>query len=111
MKISIFTAEKNLCILHGQVFVMGFVVHKDYRHRGIGEKLMRAALYFIRNLNLGGVVIKAGGSSNYSKRVFEKLGFEKLSELTYAEFKMDGKVVIVNTGEHKSEIRYGLYLK
>ena len=93
------------------LYFYGFVVHKDYRHRGIGEKLMRAALYFIRNLQLGGVVIKAGGSSNYSKRVFEKLGFEKLSELVYAEFKRGGKVVIANTAEHKSEIRYGMYLK
>ena len=69
---------------------------------------MRAAVYFIFNLGLGHVAIKAGGSSNFSKRVFEKLGFEKLSEIVYSEFKIDGKVVIKNTGEHKSEIRYGM---
>ena len=92
------------------VFFYGFVVRRDYRHRGLGEKLMRAAIDFIHKLELGLVVIKAGGSSNYSQRVFEKLGFEKLSEIAYAEFKIDGNVVVKNTGEHKSDIRYGLSL-
>ena len=27
VKISIFTAEKSLCILHGRVFVMGVITH------------------------------------------------------------------------------------
>ena len=51
----------------------GFGVHGDFRRSGIGEKLMKAALSFVRNLDLGNVVIKGEGTSDYSKRVFEKL--------------------------------------
>ena len=90
------------------LYFYGLTVHRGYRRRGIGERLMRAALFFIRCLDLGTVIIKGGGTSTFSQRLFEKLGFEKLSEVVYSEFKLDGKVVITNSGEHKSEIRYGM---
>ena len=86
----------------------GIVVRREFRRRGLGEKLMRAALLFIRSLDLGVVVLKGGGTSLYSQRLFEKMGFEKLSEVVYSEFKIDGEIVMTNTGEHKSEIRYGM---
>lgn len=84
------------------IHFFGFGVHKKYRHRGIGEKLMRAAVFFYRNLELGDVVIKGEGTSNFSKRVFEKVGFEVLAEVVYADYKVDGKIVIHSTGEHKT---------
>ena len=33
MKFSIFTAEKSLCILHGQVFVLQLTLHKQWLQR------------------------------------------------------------------------------
>ena len=88
----------------------GIAVRRDFRQRGIGYKLMRAAVLFIRSLELGTVVIKGDGTSLHSQRLFEKTGFEKLSEVVYSEFKMDNEIVVQNTGENKSEIRYGLCL-
>lgn len=72
---------------------------------------MRAAVFFIRNLELGDVVIKGEGTSNFSKRVFEKVGFEVLAEVVYADYKVDGKIVIHSTGEHKTGRLYGLFVK
>ena len=86
----------------------GLVVHRDYRQRGIGEKLMKAAVLFVQNLGLGPVIIKGVGSSNFSQRLYEKVGFEMLAEVVYAEYKVDGKVVVSETGEHKTVRMYGL---
>ena len=85
----------------------GLVVHRNYRQRGISEKLMRAAVFFVQNLGLGHVIIKGGGTSSFSQRLYEKIGFETLAEVVYAEYTVDGKVVVSNTGEHKSERLYG----
>ena len=84
------------------------MVHRDYRQRRIGEKLMRAAISFVRNLGLGHVIIKGGGSSNFSHRLYEKVGFEILSELVYDEYKFEGINVLSNTGEHKTHKLYGM---
>ena len=70
-----------------------FWVHRNYRRRGIGEKLMRAAVCFVSHLDLDDVVIKGEGTSNFSQRVFEKIGFDVLSEIVYGEYKVDGTVV------------------
>ena len=42
------------------------------------------------------------------KRLFEKVGFEMLAEVVYAEYKVDGKVVLSDKGDHKTERMYGL---
>ena len=90
------------------IYFYGLVVHRDYRQRGIGEKLMRAAVFFVQNLGLGLFIIKGDGTSNFSQRLYEKVGFEMLAEVVYAEYKIDGNVVVSETGEHKTERMYGL---
>ena len=82
-------------------------VHKDYRQRGIGTKMMKAAVTLVENLGLGNVIIKGDGTSNYSKRIFEKLGFDMLLEVKYEDYKENGDVVFKNMGEHKSFKVYG----
>ena len=81
----------------------GLSVHRDFRRRGIGTKLMQAALLFIKNMNLGQpVLVKALGDSNYSHRIFERCGFDCLAEIMYDDYKVDGEQVVTGTGEHKS---------
>ena len=89
----------------------GICVHSDYRRRGIGEKLMRAAVCFVSHLDLGDVVIKGEGTSVFSRQVFEKIGFETLSEVVFADYTVDGKAVTAGRGEHKLERLYWLRVK
>ena len=89
-------------------YFLGFCVHRDYRRRGIGEKLMRAGLSFVSSLDLGDVIIKGEGTSNYSQRVFEKVGFDVLSEVLYADHDTDGLVITSDLVEHGCARLYGL---
>ena len=86
------------------------VVHKNFRGKGIAMKLMKAAIAFIRNLDIGPLVIRGEGSSKFSQRIYEKLGFDVLAEVVYADYMVDGEVVVKNTGEHKSEKVYGMII-
>lgn len=82
-------------------------VHRDWRQKGIGSKLMKAGMSLVANLDVGPVVVSGEGSSNYSKKIYENLNFDILTEVQYAEYKVDGVAVFQNTGEHRSERVYG----
>lgn len=89
---------------------VGFItlgVHRDYRQKGIGTIIMRAAVELVKNLGLGPVVIKGEGTSSYSQRIYEKLNFSVLSEVVYEEYKENGEIVFKNMGIHKSARLYG----
>ena len=85
-------------------FALG--VHKEYRKRGIGTKMMKAAVALVKNMQLGPVVIKGEGSSNYSQRIYEKLGFDTLAEIFYADHKENGEVVFKTDPDQKSDKAY-----
>ena len=86
----------------------GLSVHKDHRRKGIGLKLMQAALLFISSMNLGSVVVKGDCDSNFSKCIYERLGFDCLGEIMFDDYnKVKGEEVIADTGEHKSLKMYG----
>ena len=80
----------------------GLSVHREYRRRGFGAKLMQAALLFIKSMNLGPVLVKALGDSKYSHRIFERTEFDCLGEIMYDDYKIDGEQVVTDTGEHTS---------
>ena len=89
---------------------LGFValgVHKDYRRRGIGLKVQKAAVNLIKSFELGPIVVKGEGTSNFSKRIYEKLEFDVLVELMYEDHKENGEIVFQNTGDNKSVKLYG----
>lgn len=92
------------------VHFLGLGVSEKYRGRGIGTKLVEIALEFVRNLEIDPIYVKAEGSSNFSKKIFEKLKFEKLYEQNYEDYVVNGKTVIGNTKDHKSMICYGIKL-
>ena len=81
---------------------MALAVHKDYRRRGIGLKIMNATLALIKSLDLGGVIVKGEGSGNYVNKIFENAGFDFLAEVVYKDFKVNGEVVFKDMGEHRS---------
>ena len=89
------------------VHFLALGVHKDYRRRGIGGKVMSAAVEIVRQLGLGPVVVTGEGTSNYSKSIYEKLGFETNAEVIYDEYKVNGELVFKNMGDQKSIRLYG----
>lgn len=88
------------------VFFFQLAVLKKQRQKGIGTTLVSAAVAFIESFDIGPVVLRVEVSSNFSMRIFEKLGFDFFAEIDHDEYKIDGKVLITNTGEHKCERLY-----
>ena len=82
-------------------------VHGKYRQRGIAKYLVNRHLEFLKQLGISPIYVKTRGSSRYSQRIFEMLGFETLHELKFDDYKVNDKVVIPDTGEHKSIKTYG----
>lgn len=103
----------NLCNIYEYydvddvVHLCQLAVHQKHRHKGIGTKLVMAVKEFVRNFDIGAVVVRVEGSSNFSKRIFENLGFGTLAEVTYADYEDGGKIIFANTGEHRSVRLYG----
>ena len=89
------------------VHFFGLGIHRDYRQRGLGTRLMEAALMFIQSFGVGPVLVRGEGSSNISQRVFENVGFQCLATIVYDEYKVNGEVVIRNSGENKTYKLYG----
>ena len=75
--------------------------HKQYRQRGLASKIMQAALLFCEGLGLSPVCLKGEGTSIYSQKIYEKLGFETLHTFNYDEYKINDEIVFKNTGIHK----------
>lgn len=93
------------------VFFCQLAVHNEHRQKGIGTMLVRAAIELVKSFNIGPVVVRVEGSSNFSKRIFEKIGFTTFAEIKYADYRVDGNVLINHTGNHKSERLYGMVVR
>ncbi|XP_052818383.1 arylalkylamine N-acetyltransferase 1-like [Mya arenaria] len=85
---------------------LGLGVSAKYRRRGFGATLMQAGVKLASNLGIEPIYIKGEGSSNYSQRIYEKLGFKTLFTKKFEDYKVDGEVVFKNTGEHKNTKGY-----
>lgn len=94
------------------VHFAGLVVPEKYSRRGYGSRIMEFVMKFLKNLNLGkDIFIKSEATSNYSKRIYEKLGFSSVYEQPFDEYVVNGERVIQDTGEHTSMVIYGMCLK
>lgn len=91
-------------------YYCGLGVGETYRQQGLAEKMMRFALKFFSQLGINDIVIKGEGSSVYSKRVYEKCGFETLYDLPFTEYKVDGQIRFQNDGLNTSMKGYGLHM-
>ena len=89
------------------IHFFGLGVHRDYRRKGIGTKLQKAAMAFVRNMGIGPVLIRGEASSNYSRMIYERLQFECLATIVFAEYKVNGEVVLKNMEENKTYKLYG----
>lgn len=90
-----------------QIHFLGMGVHACFRQRGFASQLISAAVLFVKNLGFESVCVQGEGTSNFSKKIYEKSGFDILFESQYVDYKVDGEQVVCNTGEHKSIKLYG----
>lgn len=90
---------------------LGLSVNDKYKNRGLATKLFNAAIEMIRNFGINPVYIKGEASSNFSKRVYANAGFEELYDKPFAEWEVDGRHPIQNTGENTSMKALGLRVK
>lgn len=56
-------------------------VHRDYRRRGVGLKVQKAAVAMATNFEIRPVLLEAEGTSMFSQMIYEKLGFDILAEI------------------------------
>ncbi|KAL4218874.1 hypothetical protein ACF0H5_021462 [Mactra antiquata] len=90
----------------------GLAVSENYKRKGYAEKIVRASISMIRHLGLDPVYIKGEASSNYSRRIYDKIGMEELCDQKYRSWTAyDGTQPIQNTGVHESVTVYGYRVK
>lgn len=82
-----------------------------YRQQGIAKTMMSFALDVTRNLGIYPVYIKGEGTSNYSKKIYEKLNFSVILDVPFVDYKNNGEIVFANTGEHKTMTVFGYALR
>ncbi|PLS09454.1 GNAT family N-acetyltransferase [Neobacillus cucumis] len=58
-------------------------VKKEARGRGVGEKLMKTAIEFVKDKKAKGLFLETAEDNYNAQRLYEKLGFEKESNYFY----------------------------
>ena len=64
----------------------------------------------VKNFELGPILLRVEATSNFSKKIFEKLEFDNLAEVIYDNYKENGEVVFKNMGDNRSVILYAKLL-
>lgn len=84
------------------VHFINLVIHKEFRQKGLASTLMKAALLFVKDIGLEPVCINGEGTSNSSQKIYEKFDFELLHTVNYEDYKVDGEIVLKDTGDNKT---------
>ncbi|XP_052817474.1 arylalkylamine N-acetyltransferase 1-like [Mya arenaria] len=87
---------------------LGLAVSEKYQKKGHGKYLLEVGVEFVKNLGIC-PYIHGEGSSAYSQKIYEKIGFETLKEVAFEDYKVNGEIVFKNTGVHKTFKVYGLH--
>ena len=70
--------------------------------------MTKAAMAFAKALGFKGVTVE--GTSNFSQKIFEKLGFETVLWQVYSDYKYKQRYLSERTREHTSMKRYFILL-
>lgn len=81
-------------------------VHRDYRGRNLSVKMMEFTFDFMRREKIPLFYLWA--TSEYTKIVVRKLGFQIADEMDYKDYKVDGKQVFKPEEPHSG---YAIYVK
>jgi len=86
-------------------------VSAKYQRQGLAKKIFDLTVNMLRQIaqdKASPTYIKGEASSNYTTKIYTQQGFEELFVNPFDSYKIDGQIVIKNTGEHKSMDFYGL---
>ena len=76
--------------------------HRDFRGKGLASNVMKAAVYFLKSLNINGLVLHGCATSKQSKRTFDKSGFKEVWEVMLADYTDNGETVFQHAIEEPS---------
>ena len=79
---------------HSMFFVAYVTVREEYGGRSIGRQMVQYCLEEFATKREKHQYAYAVCSSKFSQRIFEKLGFQQVSELRFVDVEVDGKHVI-----------------
>ncbi|MDK2992536.1 MAG: [ribosomal protein S18]-alanine N-acetyltransferase [Clostridiales bacterium] len=60
-----------------EAHITNVAVHPDYRHRGIGEKLMRYMMKMAVDIGISRMTLEVRKSNIVAQKLYKKLGFEE----------------------------------
>jgi ribosomal-protein-alanine N-acetyltransferase len=63
--------------------IANIAVHPDFRRRGIGGKLLEKAIFYAKELGVGGITLEVRASNGVAQRFYEKNGFRKMGNIRY----------------------------
>ena len=84
------------------VYIGEICTHRHFRRKGFATKILKAAMKLLKQLDFNGAVVFADVTSKFSQRVFEKVGFDTLTEVMYSKFTENGDIVCKDMGQHNS---------
>ncbi len=87
------------------ILLSGVGVHPDYQRRGIATILVERAINHAVQRDYHLCVV--GCASLYAQKLYEKMGFERVNEVVYADYTINGKIAFKDVKEpHKSAVLY-----
>ena len=69
------TGYVGIWLILGEAHITNIAVHPDFRRRGIGEKLMLAAIDYSESQGIDAITWEVRASNIGARRLYEKLGF------------------------------------
>ena len=81
-----------------ELFIL--TTHSVKRNPGLGTEMVNKSLEVLKKKDFSLCVTEA--TSYYSQKIFNRLGFETLSEVKYNDYEVDGEVVFKQHGPHQA---------
>jgi len=72
---------------------------KSNRRSGLGTDLLRRSVQLATSL--GYKAIKTEATGLYSRKAFERLGFEAVSEILYSQYEVEGEIIFESIKNHR----------
>ena len=93
----------GLWIVMDEAQVTNIAIHSDYRGQGLGEKLLRFAISFLKEFKATTLSLEVRVSNEVAKQLYRKVGFNEggIRKNYYADNSEDALVMWVNVNETK----------
>ena len=90
--------------LHKLFDMFAMAVHPEFRGRGLASKMVNQAFIVARKAGCHGA--SAVATSDYSRKIFNKIGMEEIGSRQWADISFDGKRIFAKTESEKLTSHY-----